>query len=92
MVVTNDPMLEIVEHVMANDPIFRVFLLLFIAFGFLIVLRPDLFIKIFSYGRYSPGDVDQTLLRVIRVIAGVSAVWGVLYLAWVFFKEIVIVG
>jgi hypothetical protein len=67
---------------MANDPVGRIFLLVVIVVFSLVALRPEWAIKILSYGTRDISHVNGSLVRVTRIITGVSALWGAVYLAW----------
>ena len=72
---------------MASDPIGRTLLLLAVVVFSLITLRPEWVIKSISYGRYGLRDINGSLLRVTRIVTGVSAIWGIAYLVWTLIKR-----
>lgn len=67
---------------MADDPIGKGLLLLIIVVGFGVAWRPEWFVKVLSFGRSDVRDVNRVVFRTTRIIALVSAVYGVAYLVW----------
>ena len=65
-----------------GDPIEKVFLIITIVLGSVLALRPDWFIWAASYGRRGLADVGATRLRIVRIIAGVTAISCLIELAW----------
>ncbi len=72
---------------MADDPIGRWLLLVAVIVFSLVAFRPDWFIRVLSYGRHGFRDVNGALLRVTRIVAAVSAIWGAVYLTWNFIRK-----
>jgi hypothetical protein len=50
--------------------------------GLAIALRPTWVIRLLSYGRKGSSDVNARVSLATRIIAGVSVIYAVGYLAW----------
>lgn len=70
---------------MTDDPVSRVFFFLLILILLFVALRPDLFVKLGSYGRRDIKNLSGAYVRgvrIVQVIAGLSALVGAAELAW----------
>lgn len=72
---------------MADDPIGKGLLLLIIVVGFLVAWRPEWFVRVLSFGRSEVRDINRIVLLTTRIIALVSAIYGVAYLVWSMVRE-----
>lgn len=70
---------------MTDDPVSRVFFFFVILVAYFVALRPDLFIKFASYGRRDIRSLNRFYvrgLRILRAIAGITALVGSMELGW----------
>lgn len=70
---------------MTDDPVGRVFFFFVLLVGYFVALRPDLYIKIASYGKRDIRNLSDSYgrgLRVVRIIAGVTALILTMEFAW----------
>jgi len=73
---------------MTDDPIGSIFLIVTILFGYWVAFRPASFVKIMSYGRRGISEVNPTVLRFTRFIAGAVALSGTFdILVWLVVKK-----
>lgn len=65
-----------------GDRIWAVWLIVYMIVGLAIALRPTWVIRLLSYGRKGSSDVNARVSLATRIIAGVSVIYAVGYLAW----------